>query len=114
MRLQTVNEWGRRCACQGELCDERDWRRLQIHEEPPRAHGGDPLDPLDCLPLSAARHARRTGELGRGQTLRIEILQPTRRCRGILKLIARQPDGIEKVIYVEPPAPETIEARGDE
>lgn len=112
VRLQTVKEWRYRCACGGQLCGEAalDWRRLQIHEEPPRAHGGNPLDKLDCVPLSGSCHTRRTGELGKGKTLWIEIMQPTRRCRGILKLTAKQADGSMLEIYVEPPT-ETREAQ---
>lgn len=82
MRLATVEAWGKSCACR--CGSEPDWKRLQIHEEPPRAHGGDPGDPLDCLPLTAGCHAKRTGELGSGKTLDILVLDPLARCRGPL------------------------------
>lgn len=80
VRLATVKAWGSTCAAR---CGFADWQRLQIHEEPPRAHGGDPLDELDCMPLCPACHAKRTGELGKGKTLDILPVSPMAdRCRG--------------------------------
>ena len=56
-----------------------------MHEEPPRSKGGDPLDELDCLPLAPSCHAKRTGEVGSGQTLLIRITDSAQRCRGPLE-----------------------------
>jgi hypothetical protein len=81
VRLATVEAWGLACACR--RCGD-DWQTLQIHEEPPRSHGGDPLDPLDCLPLSARCHRKRTGDVGIGQPLTIEVASPIWKCRGPL------------------------------
>lgn len=60
------------------------WRKLHIHEEPPRAHGGDPNDPLDCLPLTGSCHRKRTGDVGIGRPLTIEVVHAQLRCRGPL------------------------------
>lgn len=76
------------CACR--RCGD-DWQTLQIHEEPPRSHGGDPCDELDCLPLSARCHRKRTGDVGIGQPLAIAVIDPLLKCRGPL-LFCEQTD----------------------
>jgi hypothetical protein len=47
---------GFRCRCCGQRDSSTDFfkgaaRWLEVHEEPPRSLGGDPLNPADCITL---------------------------------------------------------------
>lgn len=46
-----------RCRCCGKFGTE-------VHEEPSRAHGGDPLNPDDCVLVCRECHRRITGDVG--------------------------------------------------
>lgn len=54
IRFEVIMRDGRACRACGSGAN------LQVHEEPPRSLGGDPLDPKHCLTLCAMCHRERT------------------------------------------------------
>ncbi len=73
------------CRCCGkhlELYSDNPFQLAQIHEEPSRAQGGDPLDPKQTLTLCAVCHNLRTVN-----KLRLEIVDPIEGCRGEVRFL---------------------------
>jgi len=53
-----------RCKGLCEICGKLpDWRGLSKHEKVFRSHGGDPLDPNNCVMVCGSCHSRKHGIL---------------------------------------------------
>jgi len=76
----------RRCRCCGRglsLSGESPFAIAQIHEEPSRAQGGNPLDPKQTITLCAVCHQQRTEH-----RIRLEIVDPELGCGGEVRFVA--------------------------
>lgn len=83
--------------CRACRCRPTPWTALEVHEEPPRSRGGDPLNEKECIALCHKCHKMRTGEVGKGQTLSLWILDPERGTAGPVRFLLLDGSGREWV-----------------